>query len=322
MPTVAVCALFRDMEADVAAFRAAVTLQQASPAAPFDLRFSFIEGDSRDRTWDALSDWAEADRRVILAKMDVEPLATWDDRIRAWAALGNATIEQLRGHAWDYLLWCESDLVLPPDLVALLLRCGEDIVAPAVFLGGLFYDTWGFRSLDGSHFRNEPPYHPDFHPMGKTELASVGSCVLFKRAVFDSGIRFRGAYPDGLLAGVCADARARQFRVFVDSRAAILHPTLRWERQQYRLADVAVECRALRPEDPRHAAVVRRVRAGAAPLIGGAELPSDHPVLADVRRRIEEVLPGGSFELATRLKSQAEREYTLVVRDRPGAVAA
>lgn len=322
MPTVAVCSLFRDMEPEVPAFRSALTRQLVPPEARYDLRFSLIEGDSRDGTWGALSAWADEDARVTLSKVDVEPLPDWDARIRAWAALGNATIEQLRGSSWDYLLWCESDLVIPPDLITLLLRSNVDIVAPAIFLGGLFYDTWGFRALDGTHFRNEPPYHPQFPPMGMTELASVGSCVLFRRAVFDSGIRFRGVYPDGLLAGVCADARRHGFRVFMDSRVAVLHPTRRWERQQYRMADVAVECAALPPEGDLRGAVIRRIRAGEAPLIGSAELAPDHPVMADVRRRIEEVLPGDLFELTTRLHSQADREYTLVVRSRRARVAA
>lgn len=319
MPTVAVCALFHDMEREVPLFRAMMTLQHPAADPAFDLCFSLVEGDSRDGTWDALSAWADADSRVRLDRIDVEPLRNWDERIRAWAALGNATIEQLRGRPWDYLLWCESDLVIPPDLIALLLRNDADIVAPAIFLGGLFYDTWGFRALDGTHFRNEPPYHPGFHPLGVTELASVGSCVLFKRAVFDAGIRFRGEYPDGLLAGVCADARARGFRVFVDSRVAVLHPTGRWERQQYRLAEVLVECGAARSGEDRRPVVVRQVLAGSTPLIGCAVLEPDHPVMADVRRRIEEILPGDAFELATRLRSQADREYTLVVRDRQAA---
>lgn len=321
--TVAVCSLFRDCEREVPYFRALFENQIAAPARPFELLFSIVEGDSRDATWSRLSDWAAADPRVILGKRDIEPVASWDARVAAWAALGNATIEQLAGRSWDHLLWCESDLCVPPDLVQLLLRSQRDVVAPAIWLGGLFYDTWGFRALDGTHFKNEPPFHAKYHPLGLTELASVGSVVLFRREVFDAGIRFRPEYPDGLLAGVCADARARGFRVFCDSRVSVVHPTLRWERQQYRFGGVEVELAALGEADT---AVRERLGALAAdadpPLLGAAELAADHPALAGVRARLETLLPGDAFELLTTLRSQAEREYTLVIRDRRRTEAA
>ena len=322
-PTIAVCSLFRDSAPEVPYFRALLDNQMAATGHPFDLLFSFVEGDSRDDSWDQLRDWAKTDPRVLLRKIDVEPLASWEARIQAWAALGNATIEQLSGHPWDYLLWCESDLCLPPDLIQLLLRSRQDVVAPAIYLGGLFYDTWGFRALDGTHFTNEAPYHPQFHPLGLTELASVGSAVLFRRAVFDAGIRFRAEYPDGLLAGVCSDARARGFKVFCDSRAAVIHPTARWERQQYRMGGVQIDCAAIRAGgDPLRARVLELVAQVPAPLLGAAEVAPDHVVLADFRLPLEALLPPHSFEILTRLRSQAEREYTLLIRDRQATRAA
>ncbi len=322
-PTIAVCSLFRDAAAEIPYFRALLDNQVAAPDRPFDLLFSFVEGDSRDDTWERLNGWAAADPRVLLAKVDVEPLESWEARVAAWAALGNATLEQLRGREWDYLLWCESDLCLPPDLIQLLLRSQQDIVAPAIHLGGLFYDIWGFRALDGTHFTNEAPHHPAFHPLGLTELGSVGSVVLFRRAVFDAGIRFRAQWPDGLLAGVCADARARGFRVFCDSRAAVIHPTARWERQQYRMNGVAIDCAAVRAGgEPMQARVLALVSEVGAPLLGAVEVEPDHAVLAEFRQRLETLLAPQSFELLTDLRSQTEREYTLVIRDRRSQRAA
>jgi hypothetical protein len=58
-----------------------------------------------------------------------------------------------------------------------------------------------------------------------------------------------------------------------------------------------------------------------APLLGAVDLEPDHPALAVVRRQLETALPGSAFELAIRLRSQADREYTLLVRD-PGAARA
>lgn len=307
-PTVAVCSLFRNSSRTLDCFRSALETQAGSG---IELVFSFVEGDSTDDTWARLSAWAATDRRVVLQKIDVEPVTSFEDRVSKWAALGNAALDGLRGRSYDYVLWCESDLSIPPDLVSQLVADAVDVVAPAIFLGGMFYDTWGFRGLDGRRFQNVMPYHSDYRPFGLIELASVGSTVLFRRAVLDTGLRFRGVYENGLLVGLCSDARARGFRVFLDSRVAVVHPTSSWRRQQYKLARVRLEPHGT--EIPL-ADVLERLPQGA-PLLGSPEFPAGHAVLADLVRLLQGPFPPGKFALSTALCSEGDKQYTLVIRD-------
>lgn len=322
MTTVAVCSLFRNSAATLAYYRAALAAQ-ARPG--LELVFSFIEGDSSDGTWAELQRWAREDPRVILSKLDVEPLRDFDERIRQWARLGNACVEQLAGRQVDFVLWCESDLALPPDLVAQLVKATEEpgvsIVAPAIFLGGMFYDTWGFRDLAGKRFENAAPFHPAFPPHGLMELASVGSCVLFPRALFDAGVRFRGEHENGLLVGVCNDARARGLRVWMDARVCVVHPTSLWKRQQYTLAEVEVACGDSR-FTTRWDALARELEAELALELGAINLPGDHPVFADVHARIAQRVPRRKYTLSARLVSEAEKRYALVIADQGAAVSA
>jgi hypothetical protein len=302
--TVAVCSLFKNRSRGIDYFRAALEAQ-AGP--DLDLVFSFVEGDSQDDTHARLTDWAADDPRVRLQKIDVEPIRDFSERVAKWAELGNAAIEGLAGTHYDFLLWCESDLSIPPDLIAQLAADDVDIVAPAIFLGGLFYDTWGFRGLDGRKFANAAPHHPAYQPFGLVELASVGSTVLFKRAVIDSPVRLRGVHENGLLVGMCNDARSKGFRVFLDSRLAIVHPTSLWRAQQYEIGHVRAEGGA--------AGVPLELVSKKAPLLGSPELPPDHAVLADVRSIVETRLPKGTFALRTELHSESKKQYTLVIQE-------
>jgi len=310
---VAVCALFRNSAAYVDYFRAVMTSQARQH---IDLVFSLVEGDSTDDTQARLRAWAAADQRVMLSKVDVEPVADFPDRVTKWAMLGNVAVEQALPTDCTHLLWCESDLVIPFDLLDQLLAEPADIVAPAIFLGTLFYDTWGFRGLDGARFSNEAPYHREFRHHARVPLSSVGSCVLFRRELFDHGVRFRGSYDDGLLVGVCRDAAALGFHTFMDSRVAIVHPTSLWKRQQYTLGAVDVQC--FRPENRDVlASAAQRVATEVRITIGSVDMSGDHPVFAPVHEIMRAHLVETPFAVRLRLSSERDKQYALILSDLP-----
>jgi hypothetical protein len=316
---VAICALFRNSAAYVNYFRAIVTAQ-ARPN--IELVFSLVEGDSTDDTYARLQAWARDDSRVRLSKVDVEPVTDFADRVTKWAALGNAAVEQALQTDCDRLLWCESDLVLPNDLLEQLLPEPCGIVAPAIFLGTMFYDTWGFRGLDGTRFSNFAPYHQEFRHHALVPLSSVGSCVLFRREIFDRGVRFRGTYDNGLLVGVCHDAGELGFATFMDSRVAILHPTSHWRRQQYQMTTVDVQCYRPGTKD----ALTRAAQYIASQInipLGSVEMSGDHPVFAPVHAVMRAHLGASPYTVSIRLASEREKKYALTISDTPvlGAIA-
>ncbi|QJR36437.1 hypothetical protein [Gemmatimonas groenlandica] len=310
---VAVCALFRNSAAYIDYFRAVMTAQARDH---IELAFSLVEGDSTDDSHARLQAWAAADSRVTLSKVDVEPVADFADRVRKWAMLGNVAVEQALATDCTHVLWCESDLVLPFDLLDQLLAEPADIVAPAIFLGTLFYDTWGFRGLDGARFNNEAPYHREFRHHARVPLSSVGSCVLFRRELFDQGVRFRGSYDDGLLVGVCRDAAALGFQTYMDSRIAIVHPTSLWKRQQYTLGAVDVQC--FRPENnDLLARAAQRVVSDVRITIGSVDMSGDHPVFAPVHDIMRAHLADTPFAVRLRLASERDKQYALILSDIP-----
>jgi glycosyltransferase involved in cell wall biosynthesis len=315
---VAVCALFRNSARYVNYFRAVLSAQEREN---IELVFSLVEGDSTDETPSLLQQWAADDPRVILTTHNVEPVADHDDRVRKWAQLGNVAVEATLTRDCTHILWCESDLALPLDLLEQLVSAERDIVAPAIFLGGMFYDTWGFRGTDGVRFTNTAPYHKQFQPHALVELNSVGSCVLFKRDIFDAGVRFRGEYENGLLVGVCRDAAMHGFRTFMDSRVSVLHPTTLWQKQQYRLAVVTVT-----NTNSTHLAALQAAATQIANetriTLGAVDLPADHAVFAPVHRIISTHLRGASYALTVHLASETRKQYRLELSDVATSAAA
>ena len=312
---VAVCSLFRNSAETLDYYRAVISAQERQG---LRLAFSFVEGDSTDDTYERLSAWAEEDPRVSLAQHSVEPVEDFDDRVRKWAALANLALEGGLATGADYILWCESDLVLPHDLLAQLVASQVDVVAPAIFLGGMFYDGWGFRGLDGTKFATEAPYHQDFVSHGLVQLSSVGSCVLFRRELFDAGVRFRGSYDDGLLVGVCRDAGLLGFRTYMDSRVAILHPTTLWRRQQYKLERVDIDCDP--SQDDVWAGVAQDLASEITFELGSMDYNDDHPVFAPAHAIVGRHLAGRPYRIRLSLASEARKTFALTVQDLAGGV--
>lgn len=239
MAEVAICSLVRDGMEYLPSYRR--QLESLRLDAGDRWRLYVLEGDSVDGSHEFLTRWAGEDSRVTVAREHVGDATEREDRAVRWARAANACLDLVPpdgGHT--HVLWLEADLCFPPELVRRLLARDVDVIAPMIWLGGLFYDTWGFRDIEGRRWKNHPPYHPSYRPMSLIEMGSVGSCVLFRREVLDAGIRMRGTYEDGLLVGMCRDARAAGFRVFADTSTAILHPVDHWEGQMWRPESVRI----------------------------------------------------------------------------------
>lgn len=242
MAELAICSLVRDGMPYLPAYRR--QLESLVLAEGDTWRLYCIEGDSRDESWSFLSRWAAEDDRLTIAQLHVGKAEGAERMAQNWAKVCNACFDLIPADsAHTHVLWLESDLTFPSETARRLLAHGVDVVAPIIFLGGQFYDTWGFRDLAGRRWTNEAPYHPDYGPNRLMPMGSVGSCVLFSRRVFDAGIRMRGTYENGLLVGMCNDARAQGLRVWADTGTAILHPVDQWERQMWRVAEVVTEGR-------------------------------------------------------------------------------
>ena len=155
-----------------------------------------------------------------------------------WAELANQGVESSLLYKSDFTLFIEADLCFPFDLVDELIYANLDIVAPVIFLGAGFYDSWGFRGLDGVKIGRVENLSVDTPSI---ELSSVGSCVLFKTEIFSRGVRFRGPYQTGLLVGVCNDARKLGYKVWTLPSVAIIHPTSSWKDQLWKIQKISID---------------------------------------------------------------------------------
>ena len=250
MMEVAICSLVRDGMLYLPAYRRQLESLQVDGGLAW--RLYILEGDSADESWEFIERWAREDERVSIGRLHVGKAANREELAVNWAQAGNACFGLIPPDSrHQFVLWLEADLCFPIDVLQRLTGHQVDIVAPVIFLGGRFYDTWGFRGLDGVKWSNNCPYHTDYVSDRLIEVASVGSCVLFARKVLDSGIRFRGTYENGLLVGMCSDARLLGMHVFADASTAILHPVSQWQRQLWQIVELrlieAEQSRVYRP---------------------------------------------------------------------------
>ena len=130
----------------------------------------------------------------------------------------------------DYILFHESDLQTPPDIVERLLATGKDVVGGWPTLGepedGIFYDTWAYRGLDGRKFANTAPFHPDARHDAVFEVSSLGSVVLAPYQPFADGLRPSGF---GALVEICQKLRALGYSCWVDPSIPVIQPRDLWE---------------------------------------------------------------------------------------------
>lgn len=226
-PKVLIHSLFRNRAAHVEKFLVQLALLDW-PSKRLELLCN--EGDSTDET-PALLDRLAPECHfpaTVFHRSFGGPLfgSVWDPfRLRLLAEVSNWGIEQAMKRDFDYLLFCESDLLLPTNLLRRLVSIERDVVAPQILSRGSggFYDTKCFVNLQGQEFQGQrlPENGEPF------EVQSVGSCVLVRRAVLeirealDGGVRMT---PQESIRGFCGEARARGFHVYTDPTLLVWHP--------------------------------------------------------------------------------------------------
>lgn len=185
------------------------------------------EGDSVDQSR-ALCDGFVRDMGEQSLLVDVshggEVFGSVDNPTR-WAQIAgcwNRVFETL-GDVWfDALIYVEADLIWEPETMVALLDHLEDVpaVAPMSFhRNGFFYDVWGHRGMDGSHFGPFPPYHGSLAGAdGLVQISSAGSCKVMRGEVARA---CRFASEDAMLGHSIYE---RGFSLWVDPRLRVVHP--------------------------------------------------------------------------------------------------
>lgn len=228
--SIAVCSMFRD-NASTGSFPR--YFNQLRNQTYQDFRLSWLEGDSTDDTFEELLIQRKefSGKKVSLIKHDsglpYHGSVELDVRFKLFADNCNNTISLIQDDV-DYIMWLESDLIIPNNYLERMLRHFDNpdisIIAPNIVQElphdkHHFYDTWAFRPLDGSKWHNQNPIVSNASLL---EVAAVGSSWIYRADIFRQGIRHTNKET---CVGFCRQARERGYRVFVDLKTELWHPS-------------------------------------------------------------------------------------------------
>lgn len=194
-------------------------------------QFLLLEGDSSDATYHQLNKLTHEYPNIELIKKDIKSnfVGSLDnkDRIQNLASLGDTLLDLVDS---EYLIWVESDLIhsnLVTQLYCSMLTSGAAMVAPLVFLEkhAAFYDTWGFRNIDGERWKLRAPFDNYFDIYKRfIPMSSVGSCAIINGAYIRNGCRFG----DGAFPNLCEEITRIGGKIVVDKDVVVSHPGNRW----------------------------------------------------------------------------------------------
>ena len=138
--------------------------------------------------------------------------------------LRNATIRRMREGGYDYWFSVDTDILMEPETLELLLNADKDIVSEIFWTkapsGRFWCNAW---MVDQASGMKETWRQPGLYPCGMT-----GALTLVKRKVFEAGVdytRIPNIY--GALKGedrhFCVRAACAGFELWVDSHAPARH---------------------------------------------------------------------------------------------------
>lgn len=152
------------------------------------------------------------------------------ERLRELSSCGNVALESAKDDC-DYIMFCESDLIIYDIFLLSKLFLAFDkidnlgIIAPLIFLDTNYlwqYDSFIFRSDNGSQWKNNYPFSYDFNKYPQfVPMSSVGSCTLIKADLIRSGVSFK----DNAYLNLCKEIREKNHKVYCDKRSFVYHPS-------------------------------------------------------------------------------------------------
>ena len=124
---------------------------------------------------------------------------------------------------YDALLFVDSDMVVPVDLLTRLIEADKDIVSALAFKRTPGYEPCIFKECS----ETDAKFYLDY-PKGLIEIEGVGmACTLIKRRVFETVPEPR-FFPHKILGedlSFCVRARAAGFKIYCDTTLISGHVT-------------------------------------------------------------------------------------------------
>ena len=131
----------------------------------------------------------------------------------------NLTIRKALEGGYDYLLSVDTDLVLEPHTLQVLLEAKKDIVAGLFWTNG-WSNAWMYDQADG--------YNPEWEQPGLYRIGGSGALILIHRRVFEAGVDYTKIKQiRKALIGedrhFCIRAECAGFEIWADSHCLPVH---------------------------------------------------------------------------------------------------
>jgi len=228
-------------------------LRIAHNASPLDIAYIFLENDSIDSTSDLLKEFA-VDAQATILKHDFGykhyrvtererglPGVNPSNDKAELAILRNMIVDEFLKTDGDYLLFWDSDVILPElalsddpkSLTSIIKHRSIGILAADVqhpHCQGKFHN-YMYETSPGKY--NHPKRHPKT-ALVYCDTVGGGGAALFRREIFSWGLRF-GPHPQGEDIAVCRAAKGHGFQIVVNKMIRGLHIA----KDQYRAVDIS-----------------------------------------------------------------------------------
>ena len=163
------------------------------------------------------ADWVEMDSENVTMYQN----HLWTtDLVNAMSVYRNMTIRKALEGGYDYLLSVDTDLVLEPHTLQVLLEADKDCVAGLFWTNG-WSNAWMY---DQASVNDKPEWHrPGLYPVGGT-----GALFLIKRKVLEAGVDYT-PIPNlrqavfGEDRHFCIRAVCNGFKLWVDTHCQPVH---------------------------------------------------------------------------------------------------
>ena len=162
------------------------------------------------------ADWEENNTEDVIVYHDHIWPGELLDRM---SELRNQCVKRTLEGGYDYMLSVDTDLVLEPHTLQVLLEAQKDIVAGLFWTNG-WSNAWNYDQADG--------YDPEWEKPGLYEIGGSGALMLISRKVFEAGVDYTKIHNirkcmKGEDRHFCIRAVCAGFGIWADSHCLPVH---------------------------------------------------------------------------------------------------
>lgn len=211
------------------------------------IKLAFFINNSTDKTYELVKEFTDLHsheynetivwkKKVLKGKLDDQTRFRRDFVL--FSIVRNTFLKRILRTDFDYLYSIDSDILVPPDSLTLLLGHDKDIISALIengeFKGDMYYNVYQQKAEDVYHVFLTDWLNQQTEPF---EVDVTGACYLINRKVLDAGVKY-SYYHQGEDGGFCRSAQDKGFKLYCDPTIRpvhLLHGKVDYSKQMGRL---------------------------------------------------------------------------------------